>query len=415
MNHFSRPIYLITLAISFVLLSLSYYLKVNTPHFFLVLAGITLLSIGIIFLVHRMGRGSKNAIDKTWILPGFSAFILIMASFSILIFETRKKAEANKTKIAMEAHTQMKINEANLRSDNMLMVDRLFNKIEEQLKTNLEGVLSDNLILEISATSHMLHPEGYDYMDTDSITQQAYSKERGWLLMNILNADINPESMDSIIAITSFAGADLGGVDLSDKDLRGIDLKRANLKRANLQSTILDNADLRGACLWNANLNQSSIQKALLNRADLRWAEMDRASLFQSDFSGGHMMNAKIRGADLSQAKFRLANLSSALLNESNLEEANLTFTILINANLNNAKLNAADMRYAEIIGCNIKNVNLTNADLENMKVENTNWLKRLESWEVIGRDGIMDDYIITKDKASKELRYELLKKEQEL
>lgn len=413
MNHFLRPIYFITLAISFVLLALP-YLRDNAPYFFLSLTGITLISISIIFLASTKGKNSESNKDKKWILPITTAYILIIAAISILIFETRKKKEAFKTTIALEALSQKKLVEANLRSENMLLVDRLLEKIEEQLKTNSDGILTDELLREITATSHLLHPEDYDYMDTDSLTQKAYSRERGLLLMNILFADIDPTFLDSIIITTSFAGADLEGVNLSGRNLSGIDLKRANLKRANLQNTILDHADLRGACLWNAHLSQASIQHTVLNRADLRWAEMDEAHLYQSDFSGGQLMNAKIRDADLTEAKFRLADLSAALLNGSNLEKANLTFTVFNNANLNKTNLNYADMRYAEMIGCNIKNANLKDADLENIKVEKVNWLERLEAWEVIGRDGIVSDYMIAEDKNSKDLRYELLRKRKE-
>lgn len=131
----------------------------------------------------------------------------------------------------------------------------------------------------------------------------------------------------------------LFGYFLQKADLVGIRLWEANLAYANLQE-----ANLRGACLWKASLAGANLIEANLAGADLR-----KASLIGANLRGAYLQGATLQGVDLGYVYTSSLDFQRACLEETNLEGAEV----------------------------------------------DKDWFKKLEEWQVIGREEIKAKYFI--------------------
>lgn len=150
---------------------------------------------------------------------------------------------------------------------------------------------------------------------------------------------------------------------------------KAGVHILSLQKARLDRADLRGADLGFANL-----QNAFLVASDLRGANLGFASL----------ENAILSATNLQEVDLTTAILQGAILSEANLQEALLDGAILQGANLRSANLQGASLRSA-----NLKGADLSETNLKGVKVDELDWIEKLEEWEVRGVGTVMSSYFL--------------------
>lgn len=155
-------------------------------------------------------------------------------------------------------------------------------------------------------------------------------------------------------------------------------LNKLGVSKIQLAKSYLDNAELIDANLEGAIFFISDLKGSRLSHANLK-----DAIIYRTSFEGAIMINAKLEGARITESNLKGANLGSinvdALLEKqsikrTDLEERNNTDLILPGANLKNAILKENDLEGA-IVGLD--------------------WFENLATWNVIGREEIMEKYQI--------------------
>jgi uncharacterized protein YjbI with pentapeptide repeats len=124
------------------------------------------------------------------------------------------------------------------------------------------------------------------------------------------NPKIRPSHLDSDLAETNLAGANLFHADLFGADLSGAYLYGANLGRTDLRAANLTSADLGRTDLREANLTHTSLSSADLSYVDLSGASLERANLAAANLTGANLAEADLTGAFTNYTTFADVDLS---------------------------------------------------------------------------------------------------------
>lgn len=274
------------------------------------------------------------------------------------------------------------------------LLQHTLDDIQQELKSSPERKLSDSTIQSVASLSRLFEP--YQYYKNDSLSETAYSPERGLLLKSLIFMKINPGSLAQIRKKVYFDGADLERADLKGSDLRGIHLQGANLKDADMEGANLDSAHLWKTCFWGANLNRATLDHADLKRADLRWSKINEASLVNTSMDGATLHNARLVKSRLHKVSLQWAFCEGVLLNGADLAGTNFKGTSLKRANLSNATLHGTDLRKAD----------LSDADLFEARLDSTfvdeNWTELLTRWRPGGWKYVQTNYLLVRDSTAK-------------
>jgi len=130
-------------------------------------------------------------------------------------------------------------------------------------------------------------------------------------------AQIDIESLSTLLHVNVCDDCYLRGVDLSETNLIWTylvrtDLSHANLSNANLSHSNYSYSDLSNANLSNANLSITNMNHVNLSHADLSGANLSMTNLSHADLSGANLSNADLSMTNLSNANLSMTNLSHA-------------------------------------------------------------------------------------------------------
>ena len=364
------------------------------------------------FFNNNSGEQSSNNATKSYIIIWISIAVIIVLGTLINSYLIYKQNQFSKTQIENQNQKitqQSELIESTRKSNLIILISNIFDKIDEEIKSNPSRKLSDDAIERIVALNYSFEP--YSFFKGDSLSEKKLSPERGLLLLMLSKTKMDSSSFDKIKDKVSFSSADLENVDLNGVDLEDIDLSNANLKNANLLGANLRHANLNDANLWGANLNEIDLEKANLNKADLRWVEMNDANLKEANLNGAKLTNAKLRNTDMRSSKMEWSDLTGALLNESKLDSANLAGADFGGANLTGVNLSHANLKKANLSETNLNQVNLSGTNLFNVSTHEEKWFEKLKEWQIIGAKEIHEKYKIVDD-ITKKYKHRLQNKE---
>ena len=291
---------------------------------------------------------------------------------------------------------QSQLIESTRKSNLIVLMNDIFDKIDIELKNSPKRTLSNNTIARIVALNHSFQP--YRLLEGDSLSEKKWSPERGLLLIGLASMNMDSSSFNQIKRKTSFLGADLRDADLKGFDLNGIDLISANLKGADLKETNLDKAILSDANLWGANLQMAKLRESILHRADLSWANLNEADLKKANLNGAILNDTKLKKANLNEIEMEWAISRHAFYNESILINANLTGTDLAKSNFSKANLSKANLKLVNLSETILNQTNLSNVELAKGIVHNKDWIQKLKEWQVSGSAEIKANFKIVDD-----------------
>lgn len=280
---------------------------------------------------------------------------------------------------------------------NALMANVL-NQVDRELSESAERTLSQSTIKRIENLSDSFVPDGFQYIDYDTLSRPEYSKERAFLLQALLTLKLDSSTFNQIKTTVSFAGADLESADLSAKDLSGMDLICANFENANMPGTNLQDCDLRGANFLGARADSSNMSLSKLNRVNFSWADLNDVDFTNSDMRGAILSHAKLRNADLSGAFARYSDFSQAIFSHAKLEKTILFGSDLSRSIFDHVDFRSADLREANISESRFQNSNLSQTLFRDTGVDNANWLSSLEQINVEGVEYLTKEYEMAKD-----------------
>lgn len=342
----------------------------------------------------RMDSRVRNSGDAfrnykiIWILiPAVILMGVLMGSYSI--YRQNENLEIKNQKQNKKIREQSELIESSHRSSMQILLHDVLKKVDDALKINSAGKLSDETIASIvNAFNFTFIPRRH--FEGDSLLAKKLSPEKGQLLIELCKRNIDSISFKKIKLNAHFSGADLRKGDLHGVDLSGADFKDADLSFADLRNTNFQGADLRNANLLGAHADQSNFIKADMRRAILCWAEMNEANLDSANLNGTDLTNAQLRNADLHKATFRSAKLDGTLLNEANMEGITL-----IDASLKKTNLTKVNLKNADVNRANFNESIMTEAELTQLLNIDKGWFEKLNEWHVTGAKEILEKYKI--------------------
>lgn len=362
------------------------------------------------FLPYLFSKNSDtpNTFTKNTFLAIFTLSLIVVGGFasSFLFFQQTKFSKIHAEQQHKKLAEQFELEATTRKSNSLILMNNLFDKIEEDLKSHPKRMLSDEMIERIATLNYSFEP--YQYFDGEKFSEKKWSRERGQLLLSLAKMKIDTSSFNQIKSKVSFLGADLRKVDLAGADLSNTDLREANFDHANLVGANFHKANLEKASMQKANLSEAKLNETNLKNSTLQWTEFQAAELAGVFLNGANLSNAKLRKVDLIGADLRWANLSNVFLTGANLSNANLLETNLSQTNLEQANFTEANLITTVFNGANLTGANLTEANLLAAKVEE-DWLEKLDKWQVIGAKEIQASYKIGED-ALPQYQYKLLK-----
>ena len=221
---------------------------------------------------------------------------------------------------------QSYLSEAARRSSLVFMMSNIMDKVDEELRR--EGVsdepyhesrkLSDVTIGRIAALSQGMKP--IKYLENGKLTDEAYSPERGQLLLSLVNSKLDTiETYRKVFEGTLFDEIELRNAKLDNSFLSKINIKNANLAGINLQNTIANKIIISESNLNNADLKGVLMPESNFKGTDLSYAIMSDTNLKDSDFGNCNLSYAKMFKSNLAGSNFVGANLKEARLDRANL------------------------------------------------------------------------------------------------
>jgi len=361
-------------------------------------------------LVRLLGGESVQHNSKTgirsyigiWIIVG----ALIMTGALLSSFLIYRQSQLIKTQLQQQNNKiqqQSELIESARKSSMVIVMNDILDKVDDELKNNPGGKLSDKTIAGIiEAFNYSFTP--YRYLQGDSLSDNKLSPEKGQLLLLLCTKNLDPTSFDKIKRSAHFSGADLRKGDLHGVDLSGADLSGADLSNADLRGVSLKGADLWKTNLSGAHADQANFVGADLRRAVMSWAELNGAQMDSANLNGADLSNAQLRNADLHKSTLRAAKLDGALLNEANLQGVEL-----IDASLNKANLTKANLTKADVNRAAFDKAIMTETELNKILNVDKDWFKKLDEWQITGATEIQKNYKVVLDTAFQEItRYRL-------
>lgn len=151
---------------------------------------------------------------------------------------------------------QLHLDDANRRAGLVTLFSSVLDEMSRELEANIERKLSDQLIARIKYLSNSLRP--YTYFEEG---EEVYlSPERGQLFSVIVSSNINEESLDEIMGMTTFEYADLRGYKFHDVSIHRAKLNYSNLDNAMFHQCSFEQSDFVGASLDSCLIQYSTLK-----------------------------------------------------------------------------------------------------------------------------------------------------------
>lgn len=334
------------------------------------------------FSTPSSATSSSKTYSFLWLLVATTIVIGSMAS-SYLFFQQYQFSKKQLSHLDQQAIQQLELMASTRKSNALILMNNLYDNIDEELKNNPNRRLSDQTIERIATLSLSFEP--YHYLENGQLSEKKWSPERGKLLLLLTQLEIDSSSFILLKQKISFEYADLQGLNLENADLSGVNLKYATLQNSNLSGTNLSMANLQDANLRGVNLNKANLHQVDLKRAKLPWANLQDAILTQSNLKGVDMSSAKAENANFYKAILDWSNLNETFLQNANFSEADLIGTSFKYSNLSYALFNQANLNQTDFRNAKLYKANLTEVKIDRTIVGVNNWFSKLNDWEVIG------------------------------
>ncbi|MEM8901784.1 MAG: pentapeptide repeat-containing protein [Bacteroidota bacterium] len=223
--------------------------------------------------------------------------------------------------------------------------------------------------------------------------------------------EIIRRAIDQGTRIFSLEGADLKTFDFSGVNCWNVNMSQTDLAKANLSKANFSMADFSESRLKNTNLSESELRGAkfdgaflsstILTKASAEGTSFSKSVLFGSMFNHATLTYTRFEEAEFLQSVFENATLFAASLKNckvnmvsfenAKLEESRWEGSTLSQVNFQHANLSRADFRF----GLELNKVDFRGTDLVGVKVEDPDWLTKLDEWEVVGAEKIQAKYTL--------------------
>jgi uncharacterized protein YjbI with pentapeptide repeats len=303
----------------------------------------------------------QSSYRAMWMILAAFVFLACAALAYVIHYQT-KTLNAYSQKFDSRLIELEELSDAVNKKQQVGLMSNVLTLVDEEIKQNPGGPLSNATIARIAAFSFSLKP--YRYFYHDSLGEKPLSPERGQLLMALTLMDIDSTSFNKIKSKVDFSYSDLRNSSLKHIDFSGINLESADLSNADLTGINFDNSRLRDVTMTGAILNEATLNNTDIRSASMAWIQMNKGELKFTDATGADLSYGQFQHADLSGSTFVIADLTSSKLTNTSLMQSDFAVTNLTKADLSNSNL-----RDGRLIKANIAETTFSSSILEGVEV----------------------------------------------
>ena len=362
--------------------------ELNSRPLLIVLCLSLLLLLISVYLISRVLKSKSSNRTQNWkqLLLAISASLLVSISSTYLISQyNSSKYSVNNSNLSLDEKSEL-INEF-IRNSQISTVNQFLTKIVADTNSKKTIILNNENLRTLAHLSKSLTP--FHYNSSDTLVKRRLSPGRAYLLMNILQMNLDSSSLEAIISRVSFAYADLRNVDLSNYVLNGIDLRHADFSDSKLMNIKLNKSNLEGAFFLESNLNRAELNESKLMECKMDWAQMKHASLRNSNLNGTSFRNAVLNESQFENSKMLWTDFHNTKCLQCDLREVDFS-----HAKFEKSDISNANMERSRMIKTVIRNSNLSDVSLDNALILKK-WMTEITSQNVIGSDRIKMQYSI--------------------
>ncbi len=183
-----------------------------------------------------------------------------------------------------------------------------------------ENVSKSN-ITRLIALSKNLKP--YKYLENDHLIPKQLSPERGYLLLALLESDLNLNKVidfntkETIISALDFSYAELRNTDLTQLDLAFMDLNNSTLDNSNFTKSTFSKGIFDDASLVNVNLGNSDILNCSFKNANMKGINFANSYISKCNFNNADLSNANFTHVDLRKSSFENAQINGVAFDKA--------------------------------------------------------------------------------------------------
>ncbi len=239
------------------------------------------------------------------------------------------------------------LQEAGRRSYMIGILDQIIKEVTTE--GGLNGSKKRPNITRLIALSKNLKP--YHYLDNDQLTPNALSPERGYLLLNLLESNINLDATidyntdKSLLSALNFDYAELKNASITGLNIEKIHLDYTDLEGSNFTKSVLkgdeDIIDKKGKKIISG-------EKTTFTHANLVRTVFESCDITNCNFYKANLLNTSFMNSTLNKTSFIEANLENANFSNSSLSKINFKDANLFNTNFDNTSVPANFMEIME-------------------------------------------------------------------
>jgi len=274
------------------------------------------------------------------------AFLLITSLLPTLLILLQVYYLKGQNRLITGQNERMKqqtfLQEASRRSFTIGIVDQIVKEV-----TAIGGLSGSKLATNrtrLIAISKILKP--YRYLDNDQLIEKPLSPERGYLLLsllesninsNVLNGFVDDNTKESLISAINFSYAEMKNASVTEKTLKNIHLDHSNLEGSNFMKSQFTGT--RDGIKKVGDKIERIYKKCTFTYADLRKTIFDYCDLTRCDFSNSDLSKASFATSDLIKINFSNTNLQDSNFSGSQLKDVDFTNANIFNSNFDDASV----------------------------------------------------------------------------
>lgn len=232
--------------------------------------------------------------------------LLIAIVPSILLVQQNSLLKSQNKRLDQQTYLQ----EAGRRSSLVFLFSNVMDAIDSELKDSLHNhrrELSPQLQGRIISLTKALKP--YKFMEGDSLIANPLSPERGQLFLNLINSNLNMETLKQILSKSDFSFSDLRGVEIDLNISIGDTLTQPNFKYSDFSNSNFEFNRLVGFNLENCVFKNTKFLDTDFSTSNLKNSFFENV---RYEYSSVILADASIEGITLKNCEIYRFWLDSA-------------------------------------------------------------------------------------------------------
>lgn len=354
-------------------------------------------------------KKTKRTIDITfWLLNRPAIFFLLMAiiAFCLLLYFDKLDENFSWHDLLVEAHGMLY--DLIVFGIILAIYDSLKNRNEKitRYKEELEdyrGWKGEEARFRVNGLIRRCNNLNFTNLDISNLYLVGSSLTNANLKKAKANGVDFSESIlsETIFDYSSLVSAKFNNTKLDDVSFRNCDLTWAKFKNPEINRTSFDNSKLVGVEFSNirfpfiASFKNSNLKRAKFLNCSLSSIEFSSCEIWNTQFKDSSIFNT-----DFTKIIFHHSEFINVKFIGNNFKDVSLSASNFENCDFRDWKFENSK----EVFTNNFQGANFLNVNLNNVKVDSSDWIEKLEKLNVAGIESIKSNFVVSKNYMKDEL-----------